>query len=56
MVEVETLRGELSQLQESYHDEHERYSKVHVQMQIKEKIQHDLGGLTETVGRTRGAH
>ena len=54
MVEVETLRGELSQLQESYDNERERYSKVHVRMQIKEKIQHDLGGLTETVVRYLG--
>ena len=49
MAEVEALRGELSQLQENYDQERERYSKVHVKMQIKEKIQHDLGGLTDTV-------
>ena len=50
-IAVDMLRNELVQLQQSYDQEKERYSRVSMKMKIKERTKQDLGGITDTMVR-----
>ncbi len=49
LLEMDGLRSELHQSQSHQRDEEQRYSKIRLQMRVKERLRHDLGGLTDTV-------
>ncbi len=51
LLEMDSLRSELHQSQSHQRDEEQRYSKIRLQMRVKERLRHDLGGLTDTVVR-----
>ena len=51
VLEMESLRSELTQTQAKQHEEEQKYSKIRLQMRVKERLKQDLGGLTDTVVR-----
>ena len=48
---MESLHSELTQTQTRQHEEEQKYSKIRLQMRVKERLKQDLGGLTDTVVR-----
>ena len=48
---VDMLRNEVAQLQQSYDQEKERYSRISMKMKVKERTKQDLGGITDTMVR-----
>ncbi len=57
-MKAEELRSELTQCQGQQREEEHNYSKIRLQMKVKERLKHDLGGLTDTVvsGMGKGRH
>ncbi|XP_064401804.1 kinesin heavy chain-like isoform X2 [Halichondria panicea] len=51
LLEMDELRSELLQSQNYQREEEQKYSKIRLQMRVKERLRHDLGGLTDTVSR-----
>ena len=49
LVEVESLQNELEGARQQYEDEKQHYTKIKMQVKVKEKIRKDVGGLTNTV-------
>lgn len=49
VLEMEGLRSELTQSQSKQREEEQRYSKITLQMKVKERLKQHLGGLTDTV-------
>ncbi len=54
LLEMDELRSELLQSQNYQREEEQKYSKIRLQMRVKERLRHDLGGLTDTVVSGRG--
>lgn len=51
---MDTLMQEMDGMQQRYSDEKQEFVRMQLQTKVKEKIQEDLGGLTDTVVRGRG--
>ena len=49
VLKAEELRSELEQCQSHQKEEEQKYSKIQLQVKVKERLKHDLGGLTDTV-------
>lgn len=48
---MDTLMQELEGMQQRYSEEKQEFLRMQLQTKVKEKIQQDLGGLTDTVVR-----
>lgn len=51
---MERLFQERDDMQKKYSDEKQEFVRMQMQTKVKEKIQQDLGGLTDTVVREGG--
>lgn len=55
LVMMDTLMQELEGMQQRYSEEKQEFLRMQMQTKVKEKIQQDLGGLTDTVVRGGGS-